>query len=116
MNLSKSMATLILIGSILFLVCAQRSWAAEDSGIGKPSTRHKRWTFNTWRLHGRRQLPAIPPTDPYAMGTSSSFLLADHPFGSNEDGDAETIGERLLRVLQALSHKQQENNERDNRF
>ncbi|CAF1403686.1 unnamed protein product [Adineta ricciae] len=20
------------------------------------STRHKRWTFNTWRLHGRRQL------------------------------------------------------------
>ena len=114
MNLSKSMAALILIGSILSLVCAR-----EGSAFDKAPARHKRWTFNTWRLHGRRQLSAMPSADPYAMGASSSLLLADQPypsFASNEGDDAETIGERLVRVLQALRHKQQENNERDNRF
>ena len=113
MNLFKSMTALILIGSILLIVCAQ------GSALGKAPTRHKRWTFNTWRLHGRRQLPAMPSKDPYAIGTSSSLLLPEQPypsFASNEGGDAETIGERLVRVLQALNHRQQENNERDNRF
>lgn len=28
-----------------------------DDAFNKLSSHHKRWTFNTWRLHGRRQLP-----------------------------------------------------------
>lgn len=45
------MTTLIIV-----LVLPIQSMTIDD----QLSPREKRWTFNTWRLHGRRQLSKIP--------------------------------------------------------
>ena len=41
---------------IILLIFPVQSMSIDDD-FAKLPTSHKRWTFNTWRLYGRRQLP-----------------------------------------------------------
>ncbi len=48
-------------------------------------TRQKRWTFNTWRLHGRRYIPINPATGlidfeyRYKYGNIFQFRILSSP-------------------------------------
>jgi hypothetical protein len=52
---SKTIFIVAVIALIMFFVYPIQSISINDHSVKLP-TRHKRWTFNTWRLHGRRQL------------------------------------------------------------
>ena len=53
MNSLKNIFLFTTVALILLFVFPIQS---VDEHSEKAPTRHKRWTFNTWRLHGRRQL------------------------------------------------------------
>lgn len=55
MNSSKIIFVFTIIALIMLFVCPIQSSTTNDQSDKLP-IRHKRWTFNTWRLHGRRQL------------------------------------------------------------
>ncbi len=55
MNSSKTIFIIAAIALIMLFVFPIQSISINDDSVQFP-IRHKRWTFNTWRLHGRRQL------------------------------------------------------------
>jgi len=55
MNSSKIVFIIAVIALMMLFVFPIQSMSINDGSLKLP-TRHKRWTFNTWRLHGRRQL------------------------------------------------------------
>ncbi len=55
MNSSKLILISAVMALILCLVVPIQSMSINADSAHLP-IRHKRWTFNTWRLHGRRQL------------------------------------------------------------
>lgn len=56
MNSLKMLVVVNIIVLIMLLILPIQSMPTDDA-FNKLSSHHKRWTFNTWRLHGRRQLP-----------------------------------------------------------
>jgi len=52
---SKTIFIVAVIALIMLFVYPIQSMSINDHSVKLP-IRHKRWTFNTWRLHGRRQL------------------------------------------------------------
>jgi hypothetical protein len=55
MNSSKIIPMIAVIAFMMLLIFPIPSMTMNNDFVKLP-TRHKRWTFNTWRLHGRRQL------------------------------------------------------------
>jgi hypothetical protein len=55
MNSSKTILYLGVIALIMLFAFPIESMPINNESMKLP-IRHKRWTFNTWRLHGRRQL------------------------------------------------------------
>ena len=47
---------MIAVIAFMFLLIFPIPSMTMNNDFVKLPTRHKRWTFNTWRLHGRRQL------------------------------------------------------------
>ena len=77
---------------IILLVLPIQSMTIHDQS-NQLSRREKRWTFNTWRLHGRRQLSKIP--------------FHDHPQYQvliNDDPLARPINEHLSEFFQKSNH------------
>jgi hypothetical protein len=55
MGSSKLTAMIAVLALIVLFIFPIGSMTIDNDSVKLP-TRHKRWTFNTWRLHGRRQL------------------------------------------------------------
>ena len=70
MNTLKFILFTVSLASFLLLLVPVRSMSIHDHSIDAPA-RHKRWTFNTWRLHGRRQMPEI-----YSSLEAGTFLIS----------------------------------------
>ncbi|CAF3060156.1 unnamed protein product [Rotaria socialis] len=75
MNSFKTLVLVDIIALIMLLVFPIQSMPTNDDFASLP-IQHKRWTFNTWRLHGRRQLS----DDFYSSKTSLSPFLDDHQY------------------------------------
>ena len=60
MKKSQTFVTIIVLLSIILLVSPMQSMSINDHSVQSAVNRQKRWTFNTWRLHGRRQSPDVP--------------------------------------------------------
>ena len=54
-----TLVMIIVLLSIILLVSPMQSMSTNDHSMKSP-VRQKRWTFNTWRLHGRRQASNVP--------------------------------------------------------
>ena len=80
MNVSRRMLFVLMTILIIVLVNPIQSMT-HDEHSDKLSARQKRWTFNTWRLHGRRQLSKIPLNEnpQYEMFIDDE-PIAEHPF------------------------------------
>jgi hypothetical protein len=110
MNSSKTIFIIAAIALIMLFVFPIQSISINDDSVQFP-TRHKRWTFNTWRLHGRRQLSngliliflkkkiknIFFLLDFYSPKTSNGEYHS-HIF-NNDDDLARKIHERLSQLL-----------------
>ncbi len=91
-------------------------------------TRHKRWTFNTWRLHGHRYKPhtSLNPTTGLIFFNIKKYenifkfrILfndvnhQDQPVNVDNDIDDESYN-MLLRLLQFFQILDREQKEKDN--
>ncbi|CAF2495594.1 unnamed protein product [Rotaria sp. Silwood2] len=80
------------------------------------SAHHKRWTFNSWRLHGRRytsQAPLLNPTiEPFSFTISPDVNHQDQLLDVDNDDDDDTYKRLLhqLQLFQKLELKQKEDN------
>ncbi|CAF0789159.1 unnamed protein product [Adineta steineri] len=98
MNSPKIMAIIVTLALIMLLICPTQSMPTDDNS-DKLSTRQKRWTFNTWRLHGRRELS----NDIYSPKTSISSSLntgRQYRIYNDDDEIAQKIHEHLLQLFQ----------------
>jgi hypothetical protein len=115
MNSSKIVFIIALIALMMLFVFPIQSMSINDGSLKLP-TRHKRWTFNTWRLHGRRQLSNgliyifikkkylfFLFLDLYFPKTSN----VDHQYDmfNNENDVARKIHEPLSKFFQELNHE-----------
>ncbi len=98
MNSSKILFIIGVITLMMLFVLPVQSMSINDGSVKLP-TRHKRWTFNTWRLHGRRQLS----NGLYFPKTSND----DHHYEmfNNENDTLRKIHERLLQLLRELNQE-----------
>lgn len=52
--------SVITVFCVVFVLAMLFAYPVQSNAVGEQSDsaaiRDKRWTFNTWRLHGRRQL------------------------------------------------------------
>ncbi|UJR23781.1 hypothetical protein I4U23_026758 [Adineta vaga] len=79
---------------IMLFVCPSQSMPTDNTNSDL-STRQKRWTFNTWRLHGRRQLP-----NDYSTPQNQVY---PYQIYSDEDELVRQIHERLLQAFPELN-------------
>ncbi len=118
MNSPKTIVMIAVLALIMLLVCPTQSRPTDDNS-DKLSTRQKRWTFNTWRLHGRRQLSNgsiflsvkqnlclfIFLVDLYSPKTLLSPSNAGYQYQvfNDEDDMARKIHEHLLQIFPELN-------------
>lgn len=78
---------------IISLVLPCQSMIIQDHS-NRLARREKRWTFNTWRLHGRRQLSKIP----FHNHPQYQLVINDEPL-------ARPIHEHLSEYFQKSNHE-----------
>jgi len=108
-HFGKTVVVIIIIAIMLFVLPVQ-------SMLIRDSARDKRWTFNSWRLHGRREASDLSPlhmNDMYAPMAPPSeadlrYQLVNIVDG--DDDDAFKTLEHLLRLLQALHQEHKDKN------
>jgi hypothetical protein len=116
MNSSKTIFLFAIVALIMLFVFPIQSIAINENSEKLPM-RHKRWTFNTWRLHGRRQLAnglivylRFRNVCLFLLDLYSSKSLPsdeDHPYEmfSNENDMARTIHTRLTEFFRKYNRQ-----------
>lgn len=108
MNSSKTIFLFAIIALIMLFVYPIQSIPTNDQSENLP-IRHKRWTFNTWRLHGRRQLSnGLILIISFSKKNSLLFCFLDFYFPKTSNGNYENginditnkIDERLSEMFQ----------------
>jgi hypothetical protein len=102
MNLSTLVSVISLTSLIFFVIISARSMSLDESL--ESSAHVKRWTFNTWRLHGRRHTPATP------LNLSNDKAQQLLNTASSDENDPFKLLERLLRFFQILEREDKTNN------
>ncbi|CAF3389263.1 unnamed protein product [Rotaria sp. Silwood2] len=97
MDCFKTFIIIDILALIMLIVFPIRSMPTNDDLMKLP-IHQKRWTFNTWRLHGRRQLS----NDFYSPTTSLLPSLDNHQYDIFDDAedDARKTPEHLSQFFQ----------------
>ncbi|CAF1316165.1 unnamed protein product [Adineta steineri] len=103
MNSSKTIATVISVTALIILfVSPLQSMPIHD----------KRWTFNTWQLHGPRYTPHTstnPTTEAYSSTVSTNINPHDQLLNFDfEHNDPLKMLIKFMRVLEMLEREQKE--------
>ncbi|UJR25081.1 hypothetical protein I4U23_006441 [Adineta vaga] len=112
MNSLKTVRMIITVTALIILVV---------SPIQSMSTHGKRWTFNTWRLHGSRNTPqasTLSTTEPASstIAINVEQLLNDIPDYKGDDGDRLKILLNFERTLEKLRSEEKEKNDGNNQM